>query len=128
MGQDIGHACAPLNSIDDVLVNTSISDKHRREASRISLRALSNLDAKLRGHMRAELPARGRAQRRRARRYDLFDELMGDHVLVTCQLGNASIVIEAEKSFTGEIGAPAGVQAPPGRCYLFDNKTGERLR
>ena len=55
-------------------------------------------------------------------------ELMGDHVLVTCQLGNASIVIKAEKSFTGEIGAPASIQAPPGRCYLFDRKTGERLR
>ncbi len=55
-------------------------------------------------------------------------ELIGDHVLVTCRIGDAPIVIKAEKSFSGEIGAAVGIQAPPGRCYLFDRKAGERLR
>jgi multiple sugar transport system ATP-binding protein len=55
-------------------------------------------------------------------------ELMGDHVLVTCQIAGAPLVIKAEKSFTGEIGAAIGIQAPAGRCYLFDRKSGERLR
>jgi multiple sugar transport system ATP-binding protein len=55
-------------------------------------------------------------------------ELIGDHVLVTCQIDGNPIVVKAEKSFTGEIGAAIGIQAPPGRCYLFDQETGARLR
>ena len=42
-------------------------------------------------------------------------ELMGDHVLVTCQIAGASLVIKAEKSFTGEIGAPIGIEVPAAR-------------
>jgi len=55
-------------------------------------------------------------------------ELIGDHVLVTCQLAGTAIVIKAEKNFSGEIGAAVGVQAAPGRCYLFDQPSGTRLR
>jgi len=55
-------------------------------------------------------------------------ELIGDHVLVTCQIDGNPIVVKAEKSFTGEIGAAIGIQAAAGRCYLFDQETGDRLR
>jgi multiple sugar transport system ATP-binding protein len=55
-------------------------------------------------------------------------ELIGDHVLVTCQIDGNPIVVKAEKTFTGEIGAAIAIQAPPGRCYLFDRETGDRLR
>jgi multiple sugar transport system ATP-binding protein len=55
-------------------------------------------------------------------------ELIGDHVLVTCQIDGNPIVVKAEKTFTGEIGAAIGIQAAAGRCYLFDQETGDRLR
>src|SRR6266478_3486177 len=56
------------------------------------------------------------------------NELIGDHVLVTCQIDGNPIVVKAEKSFTGEIGAAIGIQTAAGRCYLFDQETGDRLR
>jgi multiple sugar transport system ATP-binding protein len=55
-------------------------------------------------------------------------ELIGDHVLVTCQLAGTAIVIKAEKTFSSEIGAAVGVQAAAERCYLFDQQSGARLR
>jgi multiple sugar transport system ATP-binding protein len=55
-------------------------------------------------------------------------ELIGDHVLVTCQVDGQPIVVKAEKTFEGAIGSGVSVHVPAARCYLFDRETGERLR
>jgi multiple sugar transport system ATP-binding protein len=55
-------------------------------------------------------------------------ELMGDHVLVTCQIEGQPIVVKAGKSFDQAIGSPIGIHVPRERSYAFDGATGERLR
>jgi multiple sugar transport system ATP-binding protein len=55
-------------------------------------------------------------------------ELIGDHVLVTCRVGEQSIVVKADKAFEGEIGVAVGIRVPAQRTYLFDRESGERLR
>ena len=53
-------------------------------------------------------------------------ELIGDHVLVTCQIAGASLVIKAEKSFTGEIGA--GHRHPGAGGALLSVRSQERRK
>jgi multiple sugar transport system ATP-binding protein len=55
-------------------------------------------------------------------------ELIGDHVLVTCQIESHSIVLKADKNFDQAIGTRVAIQVAPERCYLFDAETGLRLR
>jgi multiple sugar transport system ATP-binding protein len=55
-------------------------------------------------------------------------ELMGDHVLVTCQVEGQQIVVKADKTFDRAIGEHVAVQVPAQRAYAFDAETGERLR
>jgi multiple sugar transport system ATP-binding protein len=55
-------------------------------------------------------------------------ELMGDHVLVTCRCGEATVAVKADKTFTRSIGTPVGVQFDDRSIHLFGNDGGDRIR
>jgi multiple sugar transport system ATP-binding protein len=55
-------------------------------------------------------------------------ELIGDHVLVTCQIEGRSVVLKADKSFEQPIGTAVAIEVAPERCYLFEAGSGLRLR
>ena len=55
-------------------------------------------------------------------------ELIGDHTLVTLRVGPAMVTVKAPKDFSGTVGAPLGIEADPGAAFLFDARTGARLR
>ena len=54
-------------------------------------------------------------------------ELMGDHSLVTCRLGEAMLTVKADKGAALAMDAPVGVDFDPGSIYIFDSESGERL-
>ena len=55
-------------------------------------------------------------------------ELIGDHTLVTVTVGQASVVVKAQKDFAGRVGEAIGITAEPAATYLFDQASGSRLR
>ena len=55
-------------------------------------------------------------------------ELIGDHTLVTVTVGEASVVVKAQKDFAGRVGEAIGITAEPAATYLFDQASGSRLR
>ena len=55
-------------------------------------------------------------------------ELMGDHVLVTCQCGDTHVAVKADKSYAREIGAPVGIDFDNAATHLFGGAQGERIR
>jgi len=55
-------------------------------------------------------------------------ELIGDHVLVTCEAAGHTVVVKAEKTFTREIGEPVGIRISPDHIHLFAGPDGERIR
>ena len=56
------------------------------------------------------------------------NELIGDHTLVTAQLGEDMIAIKAAKDFEASWDAEIGIGLTPDQAYLFDADTGERIR
>ena len=56
------------------------------------------------------------------------NELIGDHTLVTAQLGEDMISIKATKDFEASWNAEIGIGLEPGQTYLFDADSGERIR
>ncbi|HEX4765314.1 MAG TPA: ABC transporter ATP-binding protein [Lichenihabitans sp.] len=55
-------------------------------------------------------------------------ELMGDHVLVTCRCGDATVAVKADKAFVQGIGTPVGVGFDEGAVHLFGGENGDRIR
>jgi multiple sugar transport system ATP-binding protein len=53
--------------------------------------------------------------------------LMGDHVLVTCQVGGGTVTVKADKSFTRRDGEAIGVDFTQSAVHLFDKAGGERI-
>ena len=54
-------------------------------------------------------------------------ELMGDHVLVTCRCGEATVAVKADKTFSQSIGEPVGIGFTEAAIHLFGGNTGDRL-
>ena len=54
-------------------------------------------------------------------------ELMGDHTLVTCTLGDATVTVKAEKSASYDMDEPVGIDFALRSVFLFDAKTGARI-
>ncbi len=54
-------------------------------------------------------------------------ELLGDATLVTVKAGGALVAVKAEKAFRADIGQPVGIAIEPGKCHLFDMKSGKRI-
>jgi len=55
-------------------------------------------------------------------------ELIGDHTLVTCRCGDATVTVKADKDFAGSIGQPIGIGFEERAVHLFDKASGERLQ
>ncbi len=55
-------------------------------------------------------------------------ELMGDHTLVTCRLGGATMTVKADKSFDRRDGEAIGVEFAEAAVHLFDKASGDRVR
>ena len=68
-------------------------------------------------------PARARST---ARVYAF--ELIGDHTLVTCQVGDATMTVKADKSASYAMDAPIGITFAERAVFLFDADSGERIR
>jgi multiple sugar transport system ATP-binding protein len=54
-------------------------------------------------------------------------ELMGDHTLVTCRVGGATITVKADKSFSRHDGDAIGVDFSEAAIHLFDKTSGNRV-
>jgi multiple sugar transport system ATP-binding protein len=61
-----------------------------------------------------------------ARVYSL--ELMGDHTLVTCRLGDDYVTVKADKLAQYAMDEPIGIAFKNEALFLFDTETGERIR
>jgi multiple sugar transport system ATP-binding protein len=55
-------------------------------------------------------------------------ELMGDHALVTCRLGDDLVVVKADKLAQYGMDEPIGITFQDTALFLFDSETGERIR
>jgi multiple sugar transport system ATP-binding protein len=55
-------------------------------------------------------------------------ELIGDHSLVTVNVGEQQVVVKVSNMFAGEIGAEVGLRANRERVYFFDQGSGKRIR
>ncbi len=56
------------------------------------------------------------------------NELIGDHALVTVDVGGDQIAVKAPKDFTGDQGDEVGVIIPRDHLFVFNETTGERIR
>jgi multiple sugar transport system ATP-binding protein len=54
-------------------------------------------------------------------------ELMGDHMLVTCRVGGATMTVKADKSFDRRDGEAIGVDFAETVVHLFDKTSGDRI-
>jgi multiple sugar transport system ATP-binding protein len=55
-------------------------------------------------------------------------ELIGDHTLVTCQFGEATLTVKADKGAAYDMDAPIGITFSERAVFLFDAHSGERIR
>ena len=54
-------------------------------------------------------------------------ELMGDHVLVTCRCGEATVAVKTDKTFVRPIGEPVGIGFDEAAIHLFGGGNGDRI-
>jgi multiple sugar transport system ATP-binding protein len=55
-------------------------------------------------------------------------ELIGDHTLITCQLGGTTVTVKADKSAHYEMDEPVGITFADSAVFLFETETGARIR
>ena len=55
-------------------------------------------------------------------------ELIGDHTLITCQVGEATMTVKADKSAHYDMDAPIGISFADKAVFLFDAESGARIR
>ncbi len=55
-------------------------------------------------------------------------ELIGDHTLVTCQCGEATLTVKADKNAAYDMDTPIGITFSERAVFLFDADSGERIR
>jgi multiple sugar transport system ATP-binding protein len=62
----------------------------------------------------------------KARVYAL--ELIGDHTLISCQVGDRTVTVKADKSAHYAMDEPIGIDFQEASVFLFDGETGARIR
>jgi multiple sugar transport system ATP-binding protein len=72
---------------------------------------------------RVTAPSQGKID---ARVYAL--ELIGDHTLITCQFGRATLTVKADKSANYDMDEPIGITFADSAVFFFDTETGARIR
>jgi multiple sugar transport system ATP-binding protein len=72
---------------------------------------------------RVTSPEKGKIK---ARVYAL--ELIGDHTLISCQVGDRTVTVKADKSAHYAMDEPIGIDFVETSVFLFDSETGTRIR
>jgi multiple sugar transport system ATP-binding protein len=72
---------------------------------------------------RVTSPEKGKIK---ARVYAL--ELIGDHTLISCQVGDRTVTVKADKSAHYAMDEPIGIDFAESSAFLFDSETGARIR
>jgi multiple sugar transport system ATP-binding protein len=72
---------------------------------------------------RVTAPDKGKIK---ARVYAL--ELMGDHTLISCQVGDRTVTVKADKTAHYQMDEPIGIDFTDAAVFLFDTETGARIR
>ena len=55
-------------------------------------------------------------------------ELIGDHTLIMCQVGDRTVTVKADKTAHYAMDEPIGIIFPDEAVFLFDTETGARIR
>jgi multiple sugar transport system ATP-binding protein len=55
-------------------------------------------------------------------------ELIGDHTLIMCQVGEKTVTVKADKSASYQMDEPIGIGFADKAVFLFDTETGARIR
>ena len=113
----------PMNLLQGELVEGSFVCPDGRFRTN-SIESRSRVTAGLRPEdCRVTGPAEGKIA---ARVYAV--ELIGDHTLITCQFGDATLTVKADKSAHYEMDEAIGIDFSDAAVFLFDAETGERIR
>ena len=94
-----------------------LPDRGRRDPPRASPPASAPRTARSRPRAPASIDARVYAL-----------ELIGDHTLVTCRVGETLLTVKSDKAATWDMDAPVGIAFAEDAVFLFDSSTGERIR
>jgi multiple sugar transport system ATP-binding protein len=113
----------PMNFLQGELVDGSFVSTEARFATAVA-GTRRDVIAGLRSEDCAvTAPGEGRIA---ARVYAL--ELIGDHSLVTCRIGETILTVKADKGAAYDMDAPIGIAFPDSAVFLFDAQSGERIR
>jgi multiple sugar transport system ATP-binding protein len=113
----------PMNFLQGALVDGAFACPEGRFPTTVAA-TRANVTAGLRPEDCAVTPpGEGRLD---ARVYAL--ELIGDHTLVTCRVGETLLTVKSDKSASWDMDAPVGIAFAEKAVFLFDTSTGERIR
>jgi multiple sugar transport system ATP-binding protein len=113
----------PMNFLEGELANGEFVWPQGKFAT-----GLAQSQAKVTAGLRAEdcrvtAATQGRIK---ARVYAL--ELIGDHTLISCQVGDKTMTVKADKSAQYKMDEPIGIDFADAAVFLFDTETGARIR
>ncbi|RWN55014.1 ABC transporter ATP-binding protein [Mesorhizobium sp.] len=113
----------PMNFLHGELVEGSFACAEGRFATSVA-ESRKKVTAGLRPEdCRVTAPSEGKIA---ARVYAV--ELIGDHTLITCQFGGATVTVKADKSAHYDMDEPIGITFQDAAVFLFDAETGARIR
>jgi multiple sugar transport system ATP-binding protein len=113
----------PMNFLEGELSAGQFAGGHGRFATRVA-QSQPKVTAGLRPEdCRVTSPDAGRIK---ARVYAL--ELIGDHTLISCQVGDRTVTVKADKAAQYRMDEPIGIDFADSAVFLFDSDTGARIR
>jgi multiple sugar transport system ATP-binding protein len=113
----------PMNFLEGELVNGEFVWPEGKFAAGIA-QSHSKVTAGLRPEdCRVTAATQGKIK---ARVYAL--ELIGDHTLISCQVGERTVTVKADKAAQYKMDEPIGIDFSDQAVFLFDTETGARLR
>jgi multiple sugar transport system ATP-binding protein len=113
----------PMNFLEGELVNGEFVWPEGKFAAGIA-QSRSKVTAGLRPEdCRVTAATQGKIK---ARVYAL--ELIGDHTLISCQVGERTVTVKADKAAQYKMDEPIGIDFSDQAVFLFDTETGARLR
>ncbi len=113
----------PMNFLEGALVKGSFVWPEGKFATQVR-QSHAQVTAGLRPEdCRVTSPGKGKIK---ARVYAL--ELIGDHTLISCQVGDRTVTVKADKSAHYQMDEPIGISFADDAVFLFDTATGARIR
>jgi len=113
----------PMNFLEGELNMGQFAGEHGQFATGVA-QSRPRVTAGLRPEdCRVTAPDAGRIK---ARVYAL--ELIGDHTLISCQVGERTVTVKADKAAQYRMDEPIGIDFASSAIFLFDSDTGARIR